>query len=808
MLSGKVNISVQRLHITYIGALPGNPPARTMRLEADADYCTACAELRKDLAANYDAIWVKHKHHFTWLTVFVEHTGIVDLRPVDCGTTTARDVLAARWSLPIPEWLTDTLILEEDLLTRELPAGAHETVAAALLAPWIDSLSVKFPRDQAGLLAERASASVMQAGLVEHPSAHAAWEHTICAWADTDANATLWVGAFCERLRDNPNKLWCDLTLWRLLHSYPHALQEFALDPAAMTFVRTVPIDALKGMSLSSEGKALALDQIQPLFEQTGAVSVSRNMFVGLLESVSGELREEFCGLTKILEHVAFQIEPSDVAAVIRRFKQCVDINPSAFAQLELYIRPPLPKAMEATEPDAVEWLKWVHSEYLPYRWWQTQRGEADPAVEQTVGQFSEWYCQKFSQIHGDPSLSAVQALTQWRSLIMQDTVSLVLLVDNLPWCFWDSFEHALAVAGLHRHESKDCFVPLPSHTSVCKPILVSGRWDATGSDYHKMLEARSIEEWGGRPVHYLAGVDQLNAMKNSSSPAVILLNYLASDEALHADSAAAGTTHTEQLGLLYTSLANAVGNFARRATGGNRVFGLYVITDHGATCILPAEKQSADALLTKRFFPNDKYRSATMSVAEANEIPENLWAFGHRFVNPYNSDGAVHFIPRGHNTVAAPGPRPLYSHGGATPEEVIVPCGVFRLFPAEWVIPSVRFLNLTSRDGKAQFYVKRIANVTIEIQNQNAAECHVESVSITPPVGEVRAFDRVTVGAQSVGGMKVSLYFTASATATFTLTFEISFRVAQQSLVRRVEIPVLISSVTFGGTDLTTLVP
>ena len=119
-----------------------------------------------------------------------------------------------------------------------------------------------------------------------------------------------------------------------------------------------------------------------------------------------------------------------------------------------------------------------------------------------------------------------------------------------------------------------------------------------------------------------------------------------------------------------------------------------------------------------------------------------------------------------------------------------------------------MRFLNLKQRDGRAMFYVKRIANIEIEIQNANADECRVESVVITPAVGEVRDFGRVVVGANATGKMMVSLYFTGAATAVTSLTFEISFCVAQESLVRRVDLPVLISSATSGGTDLTSLVP
>jgi hypothetical protein len=609
------------------------------------------------------------------------------------------------------------LILDEQLLDTNLPPGTHASVDAALLAPLFGELGPNFPWSQAGALAEKASAPATQSRLAESAIARLAWENTLTKWADS--NAPSWASAFCERLRTAPKKLWCDLTIWRLLHGYPDAEQEFALDPAAAVFVRNVPVEALKRMSMNPQGRALALDQIQPFFERAQTGVVTRPKFETLVSAVSGELKDEFTALESLLGNAGFNIKHGDVESVARRFAQCAEVGDAALSKLNLFVQPPKPVTVDVASTDAAAWKKWFHEEYLPYRWWQTERGEADAEVEETVGKFSEWYCRDFTHVHSDPALSTVQILAKWRPLILQDAVSLILLVDNLPRFFWDSFERALAAAGLHKHESHDSFAPLPSHTTVCKPALISGRWDATGSDYRKMLEARSAEEWGDKPVHYLAGVDQLNAMRPVPSPAVLLLNYLTGDDALHSDLAAAGTTHADQLSVHYQNLGKGVGEFARRASEGDRAFGLYVITDHGASHILEFEKQSIDGKLSQRLFANEKQRSATLSAAEAAQVPDNLWGLGHRFSNPFHSDGNVHFIPRGHNTVASPNRRPLYCHGGATPEEVIVPCGVFRLFRASWVEPNVRFVDLKRKESRAAFYIKRITNVSVEIQTR-----------------------------------------------------------------------------------------
>ncbi len=382
--------------------------------------------------------------------------------------------------------------------------------------------------------------------------------------------------------------------------------------------------------------------------------------------------------------------------------------------------------------------------------------------------------------------------------------MSLILLVDNLPWFFWDAFERAFAAAGLHRHESHDCFVPLPSVTAVSKPAIISGRWDVAGSDYRKMLEERSAADWGAKPVHYLFGADQLANMKTVTAPCVLLLNYLAGDVTLHSDAAAAGISHGDQLNQFYQGLGRIVGEFAKRACQDERAFGLYVITDHGASRILESEQQSLDAQFSQKLFPNEKYRSASFDKGEV--IPENLWHLGHRFSNIMANNGQVHFIPRGHNTVSPPGKRIAYSHGGATPEEVIVPCGIFRLQRTAWTLPNGRFINLKMKDGKATFWIKRMSNVEIEIQNPNSVECGLTKVTIVPDVGEVRDFGQIIILPKAIGSTTISIYFNSDAKDASILRIELTFRLAQETLVQSIDLPVIISSVMSNGPDLNNL--
>lgn len=788
------------LSINFIGDLPGSSTGDTFVVHSEADYVRVSGMLRENLAPDYRAIWVRKEHHYKWLEVLVEQCGLSAQRAVTFARTTPRSLLRDRWGLEIPGWLTDAMIVDAGLLGTLLPTGSTD-VASGLLSSVFGQLPTTFSNSRAGFLAEKASDITISESL-RSPVSAAAWKALLDRWAQPATEA--WVKSFCERVVANPRKLWADLTVWRLLRRYPDSALDYALDPTAAVFVRSVPLEAVQEMALSPEGRRLALDQIEHALGSTKSAVVTRTRLRSLLDAASGELIEEFTGIESLLERAEFDVSSLDVTEIRTRFKNCSGISAARMSHLGLFVCPVKPTDVANDRRDAGTWIRWSQEQYFPYRWWQIERRRADADVERSVAAFTEWYCKNYPQVHGNASLSAIQTVSQWRENILNDRISLVLLVDNLPWFFWELLEKALAGSGLYRHESRAAFVPLPSHTSVCKPLIVAGRADATGSDYLKMLSVRSMDEWNSRQVHYVFGVDQLVSLAPGQEPCVILLNYLAADTALHSDAEASGSSWSDQLGLLYGNLAQAVGDFARRMSSSGGEVGVYVLTDHGSTFVLAEERCAADAQLSKKLFPNEKHRSATLTAVEADEVPENLWKLGHRFVSPFAPD--VHFIPRGHNTVAAPSARPIFCHGGATPEEVIVPSGLFRLYPANWTPPRLRFLDLDLTAGHARFFVKRITPLNIEFQNANSEELRLESIALVPEVAEIRAFDAIAIPARGSSKTTVSLYFLAEATSLSAITFNLSFRIGQNEISQNIELPVRITSATTGGIDLKSL--
>jgi hypothetical protein len=217
------------------------------------------------------------------------------------------------------------------------------------------------------------------------------------------------------------------------------------------------------------------------------------------------------------------------------------------------------------------------------------------------------------------------------------------------------------------------------------------------------------------------------------------------------------------------------------RWIGQREDFNVYVTTDHGACRILDEEKHSFDSALINKLFPNEKHRFSSIDAAKAGEIPENLWVLGYKFHQPFYSDGKVYFLPKGHNTVRFPGKGRGFLHGGATPEEVIVPTALYKAVKVAWKHPFARFLGLSldRETGKARFYIQRVVSLEIELQNPNSSTMRIIRVSVPSPETDLKGCASPVLGPGESDVLRMDCYFQKAALQESSLMIEITYEIA-----------------------------
>lgn len=786
------------LKVYFVSALPDNPSDTVLDVHSDADYLAAIHSLEDSSAGIRKELWVRNRYHYSWIQAYAEHAGLTKSHNVEFKQVTARDILSERWGQSLPDWLTDEAIAEEKLLdAKSLKEGMD--IPTALLAKKVPAaaklITKEFPTSHAGTLAEKVCepeiATSLNSGI-----RFKAWNAVCERWRRDATNK--WQREFVDRLEKDSRRLWSDLTIWSILYKYPDELKGFALDPGALVFLRQLPTESLKEMGLCAVGTEQALDQISHHINRILNSNPDTDTADKVLSQMSGRLEQEFGFVERLFDAVPHAVTTTTLQKIESLFASSV--APESLAKLRLRIQPPEPQAI-AEAASAQDWLKWSINEYIPYRSWQVQHNSFDPNLEQIVACFSRWYTDHYAALHSDPELSAIQGLSQWKDQILSDDFSLLLVVDNLPYFFIDAFDQAMRSTGFFLHERNARFVPLPSKTDVSKPMLLSGG-PAELADYKRMLSDRSSNEWQKRDVDYFISLKEFRSLAHNNYPRVALLNYLAGDEFLHQNSNKSGVSEDEQLGLLYKALAAGTYNVCRKIVNSGRRVGVYVLTDHGATRLLREESQAVDSTLSKKLFTNQKCRSATMSVEEADAIPSNLWSLGIRFEHSVHSD-KVHFIPLGHNTVASSRMEESYFHGGATPEEVIVPFSLYRLQKPELPELGIRIIEPADSRGIYKWYIKRVVAVTLQLQNRYRSACSVLQVRMAPEVGEIRHFDAVDVVNGKSANCRVSLYFQSAATKVSEITLIVDAKYGEEPIQSRITLPVDISSAMSGGLDL-----
>jgi hypothetical protein len=794
----------KQISVSYVGDLAHAPPEDVFLVERDADYVRACRELcATGASASGLKVWVRSKNHFAWLRDFTEQIG----SPAIFSEKTPRLVLAEKWNVQLPDWLTDAEVIDQGLLNIDIePQEEQTSFSNRLLVHLLGSAfqqDVFDSNDFVDVIMALISADAKTA-FKQYPALHHSLESKCERWSQNSKEA--WVKNVCSRLFENTGEIWQWLSLWACLHGYPEKLLEYVLAPEQVLFVRDIPVEAVYDLPLEPTAREQILTQIELLFEEIQHQVTSSDEFRKVLGWTSGRLLQEYHFISKILKSRQFFPIAEDVQQTQTKFRYCPGLSESNLNSLRYCVAPSRPKLINPEEEwDSAAWIQWITEEYTPYRTWQIHNDKYDEELEKTVARFSEWFIEEYAAIHKDPNLSLIHCLAGISSSGSANQLSIILLVDCLPLEFVYLVDDALRNVGFSRHDLHFRFAALPTITEYNKPVLVSGQWQHDARSYDAILKARAQADWNNSEVVYLNNLKALSKMPAPQESAVVLLNFLDGDELLHSDVESKGTSYDEELHRLFARMAESVDRISKEWAGPREHVGVYVVTDHGACRILEKEKQSFDSSIVSKLFPDEKHRFAAIDEKQVGDIPDNLWALGHRFKQPFVSDNKVFFLPNGHNTVRQSGKAKGFLHGGVTPEEVVVPFALYKLVKAAWKTPATRFLNLDliKETGKAKFYIQRVVTLKVEIQNPNTVELRILRASVASPETDLKSCEVGVIPAASVSTIQMSCYFKKAALGEKILDIEIAYEISGEQHTLALMLDCEFKSAMAGGFSL-----
>jgi len=428
--------------ISYIGNLAHTPPDDVLLVESDEDYVRVCRALSRRLKLDTAAkVWVRSKNHFAWLRDFTEQIGC----SARFEEKTARLVLAEQWNVQVPDWLTDTDVLDHGLLEIHVDSLKQTDFESRLLT---HLLGVAFQPDMLGSahlvdVIKALVSSEAKAAFKKYPVLHRCLETKCEKWAERSNE--IWIKNICRRLPEYSNEVWQWLSLWAGLHGYPEKLLEYVLAPEQVLLVRKVPPDALHDLPLESTAKEQMLTQIELFFEEIREQVTSSDTFRKVVRWTSGRLLKEYHLISSILRSNRFPPTEEDVQEVRTKFRYCPGVSENQLNALRYCVKPDRPTLLGPEEEwSSAQWIRWTAEEYVPYRMWQVHNDYYDEDLEQTVARFTEWYISEYATIHKDPDLSLIHCSRPLSSNRSENEFSIVLLVDCLPLAFMDLLDDAL----------------------------------------------------------------------------------------------------------------------------------------------------------------------------------------------------------------------------------------------------------------------------------------------------------------------------------------------------------------------------
>ncbi len=770
---------MQPFRIHSIGDLDLPIPETALVVDNDGSYVQACHATRTAIQ-NKDELnlWVRAPHHAEWLKNYFAQLR-VDVEGLE---ETARTVLVKKWSVTIPNWVSNEDIIKQKLLNLDIKAGAGKTFEAALINTLISvDISPAIPdnsavRELIAALTDNRYAVARK----EFPILEETLKRLATTWR-ARARAG-WLADLCEYIPENGKIAWRLLSAVAILQSYPKELLDRVLPNGQASLARKIPRDVTEYLPLEPEAREESLTQIKLIFSECEPKINSQSEFRKVVSWVSGRTAEEYRFIENILRSGRFEPTADDIRLTRETFKSSSEVRPSRLEALKYLARPAYP-LLENNEklPNSTDWIRWTTEKYAQYRNWQVKNNRYDAELEKTVCQFSDWYIDHYAAVQSDSNAALAQALNLLNANELENRLTILLMVDCLPVTFFGLIDHALKTSGFKRHDLSYRYAALPTVTDFNKAAVISGNPGRNKNTYSKILTERSEADWGGAKVHYVSTLRNLSKLTIGAEASVILFNHIEGDEILHSDVEAKNRAYEEDLARSYTQLSEALFDICDRWDGAKDRVSIILLTDHGACRALKEEMRNFASRVVSKLFNDEKYRFASMTSEQANEIPENLWDTGYRFTEPFSRDTTTHFLPRGHNTVRKTGAVGGYAHGGVAPEEVIVPMARYALLSTEWKRPFVRCLNLkmSANGQKAQFYIQRVVNVEVEIQNPNSVPLQPTALELLSPDARVKGARLCNIAPESTGILSIDLYFQKTAQNAENLELQIRYTIS-----------------------------
>jgi hypothetical protein len=730
------------------------PPDGAQQIASAADYVAARRAVRAALDQQHDlTLYVTDIVAAQWLSDLKRYPAAVitwrDLRP----ETTFEQLFGT----PPPPLLSADLLVALELETITPPPGNVPDPVAYILGQRLGELWA-YTDAPAGHFAQIVRWAATQrdwqpGALLALLDAH------LRRWARGD---TRFAALQAAQLSANARQILTRSALARYDTAWQHAQPWGTMPTIALDGVEPLAIEALPSLHT----------QLSSYWNQRFALNDRSSKTIELaLNQVSGLSLAELDALAWMLDQHPAQL----TAALLAKIELCFVHLPEArdrLSQLRHLVAPPVPVLPDAGWQDG-RWLRWTIDEYMPYFGWIIRTNLPRDHQIVCAEAFGDWVYERYPHwCNDDDSPLARHQHSLLRELLERDPQAAVfwVVLDGMAWWHGEMARPLCEQHGLYTQEYLPAIAALPSITRIAKRALVTGV--STTDIEQPTIRAAAVAHFAriGLPARITYRMrEALDALRAGDLRCVIVLDNVI-DEAAHSRRE---FTDTQGIRGHLEEIAAALGQARAICASQGRRLHVLIGSDHGGTLLpdtaralpLPRSVKPIEEIWEDETPPAEaqKHSPRAATVDDIAHLAPQERAHWYVLDRDQFQLERHYLAPRGYAYLK---PRPSgWTHGGLTPEELIVP--LLHLAPElpQVVSPQITF--------EGSLYPNQASELSVMLVNTNRFA--LEQLRVT--IDDIEYIQSAALEAAGSAQMVITLPAATGTAAEVALAWRIDYR-------------------------------
>lgn len=590
-----------------------------------------------------------------------------------------RELLAKKWNINYDLEISDTQIINEKLLDMQIEGGDENIpftnfVCNNFISPLLTAQSI--PKSHYGDLINH---------LVQYDKLSPNLPKLFKSIYSFKIKNTLGndpTNIIYKLIDTDINEAYETISTYRILSSYPAKIKNNCLPESINKSLEEIRpnLNDLNVESYIKHSKKFTnsvLPELNIFFNNH--LITDKASLKDLINLTSGLLKEEIEFILQKLKEKPELINEDIISQIESKFSKLLPIFISEIRELRDLIQPKYPNEFESAV-NIDDAITWAIEEYLPYRYWMDRARKVDTKIVEYGIKFSEYYFNNYDKISYHYANCLFRYILNNKEIIKNTDVTVVLILDNFSYRHLNYLKSSFNEYKLYVRNTTPYISLLPSETGVSKFSLVSAHRDAIDSKTSG-YETTIKNVWKSYfPDHKITYISRIGDLENCevNSKEIIFINYIEIDKELHKAYEKTAREHNDIIKFYISGITSAVNKFCKGKNIEDKVK-IFFASDHGSTLINKNIQNKIDIKYFKNFKLESSHRFLELEDKEYLLFKNNVNVQDslHFLDKMISGDGTNYIIAKGYNRFIDISDE-FYVHGGASPEEVIVPTGYF----------------------------------------------------------------------------------------------------------------------------------